>query len=43
MNSKNKNILLFVCLFVILVIFLDLIFNFSSIVTENFTSYFFKL
>ena len=38
MNSKNKNILLFVCLFVILVIFLDLIFNFSSIVVENFSS-----
>ena len=38
MNSKNKNILLFVCLFVILVIFLDLIFNFSSIVVENFDS-----
>ena len=36
MNSKNKNILLVICLFVILVIFLDLIFNFSSIVIENF-------
>jgi len=38
MNSKNKNIMLFVCLFVILIIFLDLIFNFSSIVVENFDS-----
>ena len=36
MNSKNKNIILFICLFIILVIFLDLIFNFSSIVIENF-------
>ena len=36
MNSKNKNILLFVSLFVILVILLDLVFNFSSILVENF-------
>ena len=38
MNSKNKNILLFVCVFVILVIFLDLIFNFSNLFIENFQS-----
>lgn len=36
MNSTNKNIILFVCLFIILTIFLDLIFNFSSIVVENY-------
>jgi hypothetical protein len=38
MNSKNKNIMLFVCIFVVLVIFIDLIFNFSGIFIENFTS-----
>ena len=38
MNSKNKNILLFVCVFVILVVFLDLIFNFSNLFIENFQS-----
>lgn len=38
MNSKNKNILLFICVFVILVIFLDLIFNFSNLFIENFQS-----
>jgi hypothetical protein len=37
MNSKNKNIFLFVCIFVVLVIFLDIIFNFSSIFIENFS------
>ena len=36
MNSKNKNILLFICLFIILAIFLDLIFNFSNVLIENF-------
>ena len=38
MNSVNKNIIILFCLFVILVIFLDLIFNFSGIVKENFYS-----
>jgi hypothetical protein len=38
MNSKNKNILLFICLFIILAIFLDLIFNFSNVLIENFQS-----
>ena len=38
MNSKNKNIFLFVCLFIILAIFVDLIFNFSNVIVENYTN-----
>ena len=38
MNSKNRNIMLFICIFIVLVIFIDLIFNFSGILIENFTS-----
>ena len=38
MNSKNKNIVLFVCLFIILAIFVDLIFNFSNVIVENYTN-----
>merc|ERR1711935_777051 len=38
MNSKNKNILILVLLFIILSIFLDIIFNFSGIAVENFSN-----
>lgn len=38
MNSKNKNIMLFICIFIVLVVFIDLIFNFSGILIENFTT-----
>jgi hypothetical protein len=39
MNSKNKNILLFVCIFIVAVIFIDIIFNFSGIMIENFSNH----
>lgn len=39
MNSKNKNIVLFVSIFVVIVIFIDIIFNFSGIMIENFTTH----
>ena len=39
MNSKNKNIVLFVSIFIVLVIFIDIIFNFSGIMIENFANH----
>tara|TARA_B100001057_G_scaffold283832_1_gene284205 strand:- start:2004 stop:2705 length:702 start_codon:yes stop_codon:yes gene_type:complete len=37
MNSKNKRMLLFLCLFIVIIIFLDMIFNFSGSIKENFS------